>query len=135
MVQHDRPLDVISLDHFDSKFVRLYGMLRAAIAGGGLPAGARLPSSRELAARNDVSRGTVVAVFDQLRADGFIEARHGAGTFVRRAVGDAAARAVARVATAQPRTRTPFPRAIRQRPAVPRQPADVSLFRAGRGRG
>ncbi|MGE0420813.1 MAG: PLP-dependent aminotransferase family protein [Reyranellaceae bacterium] len=119
------------MDQSDGKFARLYGMLRAAIAGGGLPAGARLPSSRELAARNDVSRGTVVAVFDQLRVDGFIEARHGAGTFVRRAVDTTRPRAPSRgrLPPLQPRTRTPFPRAIRQAPRPFRANLpDVSLF-------
>ena len=84
------------MDHSRSKFAHLYGMLRTAIAGGDLPAGARLPASRELAAREDVSRGTVVAVFEQLRADGFIETRHGAGTFVRSAIDAARPRAPSR---------------------------------------
>jgi GntR family transcriptional regulator/MocR family aminotransferase len=65
------------------KFAALYGALRQAIAGNRLSAGARLPSSRDLAAQQGVARGTVVAVFEQLTADGFLESRAGAGTFVR----------------------------------------------------
>jgi GntR family transcriptional regulator/MocR family aminotransferase len=65
------------------KFAALYGALRQAIAENRLPAGARLPSSRDLAAQQRVARGTVVAVFEQLAADGFLESRAGAGTFVR----------------------------------------------------
>ena len=65
------------------KFAALYGALRQAIAEHRLPAGARLPSSRDFATQQGVARGTVVAVFEQLTADGFLESRAGAGTFVR----------------------------------------------------
>lgn len=119
------------MDHSNSKFARLYGTLRAAIAGGALPAGARLPASRELAAREDVSRGTVVAVFEQLRADGFIEARHGAGTFVRSALDTMRPRAPSRGKAPSLRAapRVPFPQAVRQAPQPFRANLpDVSLF-------
>ena len=99
------------MDHSENKFAHLYGTLRAAIANGDLPAGARLPASRELAAREDVARGTVVAVFEQLRADGFIESRHGAGTFVRRAIDTTRARRhAARPRRSSRRRARPFPR-------------------------
>src|ERR1043165_5087702 len=115
MVHPNGPLLGLSMDHSENKFARLYGMLRAAIASGHLPAGARLPASRELAAREAVARGTVVAVFEQLRADGFIESRHGAGTFVRRAVGTTRPRASSRgkSPTIEPPPRVPFPQAER----------------------
>jgi len=131
MVQHKRPLFVDLLDHSNTRFARLYGTLRAAIANGDLPAGARLPASRELAAREAVSRGTVVAVFEQLRADGFIEARHGAGTFVRRAVETTRSRAPTRGRTPplQSPPRAPFPQATRPAPRPFRANLpDVSLF-------
>ncbi len=44
--------------------------------------GERLPSERALAAAVDVSRGVVVAAFDELVAAGVIERRQGSGTFV-----------------------------------------------------
>jgi GntR family transcriptional regulator/MocR family aminotransferase len=68
------------------KFAALYRALRQAIAEDRLSAGARLPSSRDLATQQGVARGTVVAVFEQLTADGFLESRAGAGTFVRSAL-------------------------------------------------
>lgn len=56
--------------------------LRSAIASGELRPGERLPSTRSLAASLKIARGTVVEVFDQLVAEGYLEARVGAGTRV-----------------------------------------------------
>ena len=61
---------------------QVYRRLRAAILGGALPHGTRLPSTRQLAAELDLSRNTVEVAFEQLRAEGFIERRVGAGSFV-----------------------------------------------------
>ncbi len=56
--------------------------LRDAILSGRLKLGTRMPSSRALAHQYECSRGTVVAAFDHLQAEGYIEARRGTGTFV-----------------------------------------------------
>lgn len=48
-----------------------------------LPAGARLPSVRECARQQGVSPYTVVAAYDQLQAQGLVEARSQRGFFVR----------------------------------------------------
>jgi len=61
---------------------RLYNALRAAMLEGRLPAGARLPSTRALAAQLGVARGTVVAVFEQLTSEGYVTGRVGSGTAV-----------------------------------------------------
>ncbi len=58
--------------------------LREAIRSGRLPPGERLPPSRTLAEEVGVSRRLVVEVFEQLAAEGWLDARVGAGTFVRR---------------------------------------------------
>jgi DNA-binding transcriptional MocR family regulator len=63
---------------------RLADALRAAVADGSLPAGDRLPTERALAASLAVSRSTVVAAYDVLRDEGWIERRQGSGTTVRR---------------------------------------------------
>jgi len=42
----------------------------------------RLPSERELAAALRVSRATVTAAYDELRADGFLTSRTGSGSYV-----------------------------------------------------
>ena len=60
----------------------LYGELRAAILQGRLGPGARLPATRDLAARHGVSRGTVLGVFAQLAAEGYLSGAVGRGSFV-----------------------------------------------------
>jgi GntR family transcriptional regulator/MocR family aminotransferase len=61
---------------------QLAAACRAAIAEGILGAGARLPSTRALAAELGLARSTVVAVFEQLAAEGYIAAQPGSGYFV-----------------------------------------------------
>ncbi|WP_374641952.1 PLP-dependent aminotransferase family protein [Hydrogenophaga sp.] len=48
-----------------------------------LPPGARLPSVRQCALQHDLNPSTVVAAYDQLIAQGLIEARRNRGFFVR----------------------------------------------------
>ena len=61
---------------------QLAGQLRDHVVGGTLPAGHRLPSTRALAADLGVSRSVTEQAFDQLTAEGWLEARHGSGTYV-----------------------------------------------------
>ncbi|AFT68796.1 Aminotransferase, classes I and II superfamily [Alloalcanivorax dieselolei B5] len=63
---------------------RLYRDLRLALAEGRLAPGERLPPSRALAAELGIARQAVVDTYERLVAEGFFEARRGAGTFVRR---------------------------------------------------
>jgi GntR family transcriptional regulator/MocR family aminotransferase len=60
----------------------LYTELRSAILDGRLKAGTRLPSTRSLADQYALSRGTVVAAFNQLRGEGYVSSEVSAGTFV-----------------------------------------------------
>jgi GntR family transcriptional regulator/MocR family aminotransferase len=60
----------------------LYTELRSAITDGRLKSGARLPSTRNLAAQYGLARGTVVAAFQQLQVEGFVSSQVSAGTFV-----------------------------------------------------
>jgi GntR family transcriptional regulator/MocR family aminotransferase len=60
----------------------LVDVLRAAIAGGSLPAGARLPATRVLAAELGLSRGVVVEAYQRLTDEGLLSGRSGAGTVV-----------------------------------------------------
>ncbi|UEM07239.1 PLP-dependent aminotransferase family protein (plasmid) [Skermanella rosea] len=57
---------------------RISGAIKDQIAEGVYPPGARLPSSRALAADLGVSRTTVTAAYEQLAAEGYLEARQGA---------------------------------------------------------
>jgi len=65
-------------------FQWLYEELRSAVLDGRLKPGSRLPSTRDLSNRYGVARGTVVTVFEQLRAEGYLEGKVGAGTYVSR---------------------------------------------------
>ncbi len=62
---------------------RLEHGLRTAIQSRRLVAGAALPPTRVLAAELGISRSVVVGAYANLRADGYLEARQGAGTRVR----------------------------------------------------
>jgi len=67
---------------------QIYEGVRAAILRGELTPGTRLPASRVLAAQLSVSRLTVVNGFEQLLAEGYLESRTGAGTFVASKIPD-----------------------------------------------
>ncbi|MCW3040741.1 MAG: GntR family transcriptional regulator, partial [Solirubrobacterales bacterium] len=55
--------------------------LREAIRSGRLAPGGRVPPSRTLARDLGVSRRLVVGAYEQLVAEGWLQARVGAGTF------------------------------------------------------
>lgn len=60
----------------------LYDELRSAILQGRLRPGTRLPATRDFAREYSVARGTVVNVFEQLQAEGYLRSQTGAGTWV-----------------------------------------------------
>ena len=70
---------------------QIQDQLRAAIREQRLAAGERLPSTRRLAGLLEVSRGTVVDVYEQLLAEGYVESAVGSGTRVATMPGPAAA--------------------------------------------
>jgi GntR family transcriptional regulator / MocR family aminotransferase len=55
---------------------------RAAVEAGLLGAGQRLPSTRDLATVLGVSRTVVTTAYARLFAEGWLEGRHGSGTYV-----------------------------------------------------
>jgi GntR family transcriptional regulator/MocR family aminotransferase len=55
---------------------------RAAVTAGVLGSGERLPSTRDLAAVLGVSRTVVTTAYARLFAEGWLEGRHGSGTYV-----------------------------------------------------
>ncbi|XVJ45517.1 PLP-dependent aminotransferase family protein [Pseudomonas sp. UBT] len=59
-----------------------YEALRAAILNRQLPAGSRLPSTRSLAERWLLSRGTLEAAFERLHSEGYVQRVAGSGTRV-----------------------------------------------------
>lgn len=68
---------------------QLYERLRERILDGRLKPGERLPSSRTLAQLLGVGRNTVVEAFEMLLAEGYLETRHGSGTYVTSSLPDA----------------------------------------------
>ena len=61
---------------------QLYEWFQRAIVSGQLSPGQRLPSTRQLAADLGVSRNPVLQAFDQLKAEGYLQAAVGSGTRV-----------------------------------------------------
>ena len=80
-------------DRLDSRSpVPLYEQIatrvRVAEASGELSPGDALPSVRQLAGSARVNPATVVQAYRELEADGFVEMRQGAGTFVQEVLPD-----------------------------------------------
>lgn len=70
------------LERYSTKIQALYHAIRDAIVSGLFVYGDKLPSSRELAAMYEISRGTVNQVYDMLASQGYLSSTHGSGTFV-----------------------------------------------------
>ncbi|WP_269935353.1 PLP-dependent aminotransferase family protein [Serratia liquefaciens] len=66
----------------DPLYRQIYLRIKDAIAQGSLPAGSRLPSVRGLASDLGVARATVESAYGQLIAEGFLQSRGQAGTYV-----------------------------------------------------
>ena len=65
-----------------------YDELRSAILEGRIAPGARLPATRDLSREYRLARATVVAAFEQLQSEGYVEGRVGAGTYVSEVLPD-----------------------------------------------
>jgi DNA-binding transcriptional MocR family regulator len=61
---------------------RLAATMRALILDGRIPIEGRLPAERTLAKALNASRATITAAYDQLRAEGYMSSRQGAGSWV-----------------------------------------------------
>lgn len=79
----DGPDLLVSLDRSAGPLgAQIQDQLRAAIRDRRLGPGERLPSTRRMAELLGVSRGTVVDVYEQLLAEGYVESAVGSGTRV-----------------------------------------------------
>lgn len=90
---------------------QLTAQIRELIARRILNPGDHLPSTRSLAARLGVSRGSVVTAYDQLAAEGYLHTAHGSGTTIN-----------PDLHLLKPRGPAPAPR-----PAVPPGPTPLNL--------
>ncbi|GAA1974493.1 PLP-dependent aminotransferase family protein [Catenulispora subtropica] len=95
----------------------LVGAIRDGVLDGRLRPGDALPAERRLAAALGLSRGTVVAALDTLRAEGWVVTRHGSASVLRLAP-SAAERLAPRAATGEDGV-------VDLRRAVPAAPAEA----------
>jgi GntR family transcriptional regulator / MocR family aminotransferase len=103
----------------------LYEALRLAILEGRIAPGARLPATRDLAREYKVARATVVTAFEQLRSEGYVEGKVGAGTYVSQVLPDELLQVIRTGST-----RTAGPRRIAWSSYARR----LKLFRSGKPR-
>ncbi len=77
------PLSIpLDRDSEEPIYRQLIRHVRAQIESGSLTAGTRLPASRDLARQLNISRISVVNAYAELRAEGYLSAHAGRGTFV-----------------------------------------------------
>lgn len=72
----------LDLDGHGPTYAQLTRAMKAAILNGLMKPGTRLPSTRALALELGLSRITVLATYEQLRAEGYIRSRVGSGSYV-----------------------------------------------------
>lgn len=77
----DLPLELRS-DPARSLQVQIFEQIRRLILDGALKPGVALPPSRVLSERYEISRNTVILAYDRLCAEGYLESRGTAGTFI-----------------------------------------------------
>jgi GntR family transcriptional regulator/MocR family aminotransferase len=84
---------------------QLAAALREALSEGRIEPGARLPSTRALASELGLARSTIVDVFEQLAAEGYIAGKLGSGYFAAPSLGDASPQAPADTEAPRPLSR------------------------------
>src|SRR5215471_5783847 len=87
-------------------YLQLYDWFRGAIIAGQMRPGQRVPSTRILATELKISRIPALNAYEQLLAEGYFEARVGAGTCVAGSIPDEALNA----ASGKTRTLQPAPK-------------------------
>ncbi len=118
------PLDRDSEEPIYRQLIR---HVRAQVESGSLPAGTRLPASRDLARQLNISRISVVNAYAELRAEGFLSAHAGRGTFV---AGDRDASAPPPATTHAPTTNEPAAipdRSVREMMRLARKPGVINF--------
>lgn len=102
---------LITLDRESEEpiYRQLIRSVKMQIDSGALSAGTRLPASRDLARQLEISRISVVNAYAELRAEGYLSAHAGRGTFVAKGESQPAAPKPA------PRAEIPEPRAVQDR--------------------
>jgi DNA-binding transcriptional regulator YhcF (GntR family) len=115
--------------HPDPVYRQLADHLAERITAGRLPAGERVPPTRELASASALSRNTVTRAYAWLSEAGFLGAHVGRGTFVQRA---ARAERVQRAPEAIRSGVTELANLLRRQGARPRRTATPRVARRTR---
>jgi len=68
--------------------VQVFNQIHGLIVSGRLRPGVRLPGSRALSEQLGVSRNTIILAYEALTAEGYLESKEGAGTYVSTALPD-----------------------------------------------
>ncbi|WP_435770742.1 PLP-dependent aminotransferase family protein [Nocardioides sp. SYSU DS0651] len=114
----------VDLDRGDPRPLggQLADAIRRQVTDGRLAAGDRLPSSRALAADLGVARAVTEQAYGQLVAEGWLEGRHGSGTFVSASAPAGPAGPAGPTGPTGParRGRTPWERRARSAPSLVR---------------
>lgn len=123
---------VVALDRSASTSLstQLADGLRAAALDGRLLQGDRMPSSRALAERLGVSRAVTTAAYDQLHGEGWLQTRHGAGTFLAAAPAPGASTALPVPPSRRSRRATPPATGSGRAALIPGLPLEDVLDRA-----
>jgi GntR family transcriptional regulator/MocR family aminotransferase len=84
MTEKPSYFDIITVDrsHARPLHAQVYDVIRRAILDGKLGAGVRLPSTRTVARDLGISRNTVIAAYEQLVAEGYLDSKTGSGTHI-----------------------------------------------------
>ncbi len=116
----------ISLDREGEEpiYRQLIRYIRSQIESGELPAGTRLPASRDLAKQLNISRISVVNAYAELRAQGFLSAHAGRGTFI---AGDSHGGGNGNGSAHAPETPTTPDRSIREMMRMTRKPGVINF--------
>ena len=79
---------VVAVNKLDPKPLhkQIYEAFKGAILRGEMASGQQVTSSRSLARELDISRIPILNAFGQLTAEGYLESRSGAGTFVSKSL-------------------------------------------------
>jgi GntR family transcriptional regulator/MocR family aminotransferase len=114
---------------------QIYDRWKDAILTGRFHRGERVPSTRAFATAHGIARVTVASAYDQLLAEGYLETRHGAGTFVSGELPDEALRpAGLSLPAGRPSTRPRLSAYGVRLPEIPRLPESarpLNLSRVG----
>lgn len=100
--------------------------IKMQIESGSLPSGTRLPASRDLAHQLNVSRISVVNAYAELRAEGFLSAHAGRGTFVSKE-SNGTAPSVKQEDTSSSEPAQPSDRTLRDMMRLARKPGVLSF--------